>query len=368
MTVRVVQMIDSLWTGGAEQMQLTYARASLARGIQPTIIMLRDYPGTVLPEHIRKSGARLLEFPGTGLVDPVRISRLARFLRRERVDVLHVHLSYAIIVGSMAALLAGVPVVATLHTAGASKRPRLEALMLRLAARRVIAVGPTVAEAYRQKLGNKPIEIVLNPVEKSTVPSEHEARCLRTELIGDPSRPLIVSAGRLQLEKGFEHLLQAMQILRETHPKAFLAIAGTGTLGDELESQIRRRGLDGHAKLLGLRDDVRSILAVADVYANSSLVEGLPIAVLEAMAAGRPVVATRVGDLPLVLNPDRGVLVSPGEPRELAQALGALLDDPAARAAMGERAREYVIQHHGSDAWFSQLLKIYEKAARGQTA
>ncbi len=363
MKPRVVQLIDSLSTGGAEKLLLTYARQAAARDIGTTVIALKDKTGAVLPGQLVEAGARVQYLPGRGLGDPRRAIRLAGLLRSEHADVLHAHLEYATILGALAGALAGVPVVASLHNTRPDRREMLETLALRYGTREIIAVGRTVAEANAARLGHRPITVLQNPVNVPPPLEQAQRIALRTELAEDPKRPLLVSVGRLSPQKGYADLLKAIDLLRQTHRDAFLAIVGTGRLKDELAVQIRECGLDSNVRLLGLREDVPQILGAADLYVSASLWEGLPVAVLEAMAAGLPVVATAVGDVPEILKDGRGIVVQVGQPAQLAEAAARLLDNAGEAQRIGRAAREYVSTNHRADQWFGALMQVYADVA-----
>jgi glycosyltransferase involved in cell wall biosynthesis len=135
----------------------------------------------------------------------------------------------------------------------------------------------------------------------------------------------------------------------------------SGPLEGRLREEIEQRGLESRVALLGLRCDVPRLLAASDVYASSAAWEGLPVATLEAMAAGLPVVATAVGDDPRIIDAESGTLVAPGRPEELARALATVLSDPALRRAQGEAARCHVVLPPGARSWSRQLLSLYEE-------
>jgi glycosyltransferase involved in cell wall biosynthesis len=184
---------------------------------------------------------------------------------------------------------------------------------------------------------------------------------VRTELVGDDSRPLLISVGRLTPQKGGSDLLTAFAHVCETHPEAALIIVGDGSDLETLAEQIKALGLTNHAWLLGARSDVPRLLAASDLYVSASLFEGLPVAMLEAMAAGLPVAATDAGDVPLVVTPHAGVVVPRGEPMRLAQAFEQLLNNRKQLPEMGRAAREHVALHYSPAAWLDQLLTLYSE-------
>ena len=359
--MRVAQLIDSLYVGGAERLQLTYAEAAITRGEIPTVISLARFPGTPIPDQVRASGARLVEITGRNLVDPKRFAQLVSFLHRERFDALHAHLTSAIILGVLAGWLTHTPVVATLHNTMPDDHIFLETIMLFLGAKRIIAVGDVVAQAYQKRLPGRRIEVIYNPVQPNIQISEVERLALRHELSGETSRPIIVSVGRLEPQKGMFDLLSAMAFLRVTHDEAILLIVGQGSLKKELENKIDELGLRENVRLLGVRDDIPRILAASDIFALASHWEGMPISVLEAMSARLPVVATYVGDIPQIVTPATGLLVEPHRPQEFAETLQILLDDPAKRIVLGEAGQALIASRHSPDRWLDSLSRVYSQ-------
>ncbi len=369
MTLYITQLIDSLDVGGAETLQVTFAEAARAGDIRLTVIALRDVGGSAIAEKVQAFGAQVVMFPARKVYDPKRFWRLASFLRRERGDALHTHLTHANILGAVLGRLIGIPVVATLHSTSIEPRHDhpalrwLETLALRYGVQCIVAVGHQVAEAHRSRLRGKPIEVVPNAVSLPPGISAAERLALRREMIGDPARPLLISVGRLALPKGYPDLLTAFAALRQTHPSAALVIVGEGHLRDELAAQIAALKLEGHAILLGARSDVPRLLAASDLYVSASHWEGLSVAVLEAMAAGLPVIATSVGDVPRVVVSGAGVVVPPKEPAALAEAARALLNDPAQRQSLGAAAKAHVTHNHSPAVWLDRHLRLYQEAA-----
>jgi glycosyltransferase involved in cell wall biosynthesis len=359
--MRVVQIIDSLLVGGAEQLQVTYAEAAIARGDYPTVITLANYPNTPVSMRLQELGVRVVEIAGKNLVDARRFNRLVSFLRTERFDAIHAHLTYAIILGGWAGLLANTPVVASLHNVQPDYHATLEVASLYLRAKRIIAVGDIVARAYQKRLPGRQIEVLYNPVPPGVQITAAERSMLRREIAGDESRPIIVCVGRLEEQKGMFDLLAAMKLLCDSHPEAILVIIGQGSLKDALHANINELGLQNHVRLIGIRNDVTRLLAASDIFALASHWEGMPVSVLEAMAARLPVVATRVGDMPQIVTPETGLLVEARQPRALAAALQILLDDPAYRDTLAASGLALVVLRHSPDSWLDSLHQIYSQ-------
>jgi glycosyltransferase involved in cell wall biosynthesis len=363
--VRIAQLIDSLNIGGAETLQLTYAQAAARQNLPATVISLRKRPESPLPAQIQQTGAKLIELDAPRLTDPNRFLQLLRTLRREKIEVIHAHLTYAILLGGLASRLTGIPIVASIHNTTSDRFGRAENFFLRHFTDHVIAVGTAVAATYQPILGKKTITTLPNPVAAlPSLPVEEQTRLRATLMSGDPSRPMLLSVGRLEPQKGLHDLLQAASLVRQHIPNVFFAIAGTGSQHPQLQAQISKLGLEQTVELRGPRSDIPALLAACDAFVIASHWEGLPIALLEAMSAGRPIIATRVGDIPNVLNSQTGLLVAPQEPQQLAAAIRQMLDNLPQAKQMGQAARQYVQQHHSPEAWLKQLNQIYAQTVR----
>ena len=364
--MHVAQIIDNLSFGGAQKMQITLAQAVEASDIDLTVISLRaNKTYSTVPEALQSLGVKVIFYPHRGLFDPRCALHISGILRHSGCDLVHAHLTYANIIGTTAGRLAGIPAIASLRSAGIDQRfyhpvrHRLETWALRYGAKRVMAVGYSTAEAHQQRLQNKPIDVLPNAVSLGPPLSLEERNELRREVTGNPSRPLVISVGRLVEAKGYDDLLVAFNTLRQTHPQAAMVIAGKGSLHDRLQARISELNLDDHVKLLGPRGDVPHLLAASDIFVSSSHWEGLPNAVLEAMAARLPVIATRVGDVPYLVVDGTGLVVPPKTPEALASALRRLLDNPAQRQSLGQAAQRHVAREHSLETWANKLLTLY---------
>jgi glycosyltransferase involved in cell wall biosynthesis len=165
--------------------------------------------------------------------------------------------------------------------------------------------------------------------------------------------------GRFARAKGYEDMITAFNLLHQRDIKPVLLMVGTGGTVDSIKAQIENFQLSHSVVLAGERSDVPQLLASSDVFASSSHREGLPLAVLEAMMAGLPVVATSVGDIPNVVTNGTGVLVPPHDPERLADALEDLLKDPEKRQAMGRAAQQRAVSEFSVDAWMKKHVNLY---------
>jgi glycosyltransferase involved in cell wall biosynthesis len=370
MTMHIVQIIDILTRGGAQQLLVTFGAEARRRGIKTTVMCLNDNDeGSVLAERLRQQGVEVVRFPAARLADPNRLRKMIRFLQRGKFTAAQTHLTYANILGTLAARIARVPVVGTLHLSGADpdllpRKQQIENSVLRRWSKDIIAVGYAAAELHETLIPGREIKVIHNAVEPLPTISAEERQALRTELLGDPARPFLLSIGRLTSIKALPDMIDAFAIVAQRHPEAMLIMAGSGDQRDKIVARIAHHGLDQRVRMLGPRDDVALLMRSADVFVSSSFREGLPVAVLEAMSAELPVVGTTVGDMPHVVVPGTGIIVPPHQPDQLAGALNQLLDDPAAMQAMGVAAAAHVATHHSPRIWVDQLLSVYEQARR----
>jgi glycosyltransferase involved in cell wall biosynthesis len=364
----VVHIIDDLRIGGAQRLLVTFAEQAAKHQIDTTIISLCDRHDSPISEQLSSYGARVIQCSAVdrrGLSDHNRLARLVRLLQELPANSVHSHLSYANILGSVAGKLARKKVIGTFHgiidrKTGLSLKDRIEYGVLRVLADRVLSVGDFVSECHRPYLGDQEIITIPNAVNAVQTLSPTEKQRIKQALIGDASRPLILSLGRLSEEKGYSDLLNAFARVREFYPDAALAIAGAdGGCFDELQSEIQHLELHGQAFLLGARTDVHQLLGAADIYICSSHREGLPLSLLEAMSAGLAIVSTRVGSIPEVINPHTGLLVPAYDVSALSSAIQSLLASPERRFSLGEAAKTFIQESFDIKVWFDRWLALY---------
>jgi glycosyltransferase involved in cell wall biosynthesis len=285
-------------------------------------------------------------------------------MRRFRPDVVHTHLTKSDAVGLAAAVLAGAPArISTVHSAD----PRLERLPWRTAfaailrcAHRVVAVSPAVREHLRRfvGLGEPRVTVIPNSVDVGRFDSSFVA--MRQE--PPPERPRVVGIiGRLVPEKGHDDLLRAFSRIRARRGGVELEIVGEGPLRDRLERQAEELGLAAHVRFTGFVDDIAGVLRRIDVLAMPSRFEGLPLALLEGMAAALPIVAARVGGIPdAVTDGEHGLLVPAGDVPALAAAIGDLLDDRPKAILLGRTARTRAEREFDRRVAHEKVVQLYQ--------
>jgi glycosyltransferase involved in cell wall biosynthesis len=310
--------------------------------------------------------ARLAQLPGVQAVHLDirgrlrRLLALARLVRESRTDILHNHFCWY---GLPAAFLARVRRVETVHNLYTWFTPpqRFAYALTCLLAHRLVAVSAAVRE-YSVRgfplVRWKRWETIQNGIETARFRRSGSAE-LRAEFGLAPGQVVAGFSGRLEEEKGLEHLLDAAAILLATCPAVRFLVAGTGSRETALRRAATERGLT-NVTFLGYCPDMARLYPVFDLLAVPSLYEGLPLAVLEAMAAGCPVVAFRVGGIPEAVEDGvQGYLVAPGDTRALAGHVAHLADDPDLRGRMGKAAEARVAEEFSVAGMITRLQALY---------
>ena len=337
----VAHLIEMDGPGGAERLVALLAGAVADAGAR-SIAFLPDGGEGWLTRELRLVGITVEHVP----VDSHRrtIAALEALFRRHDVAVAHSHEFAMALCGTVAARRTGAGHVITMHGGRHYAGSWHRRLALRLAATHsgaLVAVCREGARALRRDLWLSRRRVLTIP--NGVLPHDPGPSApLRNDLGLAEQDPLIVAVGNLYPVKGHRYLIEALGLLRDRHPRAHVAIVGRGELHEPLETLARSLGVEHRVHLLGFRPDVGSVLAAADLFAMPSLSEGLPLALLEAMRAGLPIVASDVGGVRTALaNGDAGLIVSPGDARDLATALDWLLSQPGVAAALGARAEAH---------------------------
>jgi glycosyltransferase involved in cell wall biosynthesis/peptidoglycan/xylan/chitin deacetylase (PgdA/CDA1 family) len=361
--VKVLHLIWALDLGGAERQVIEIVKGLDRSRFEPTVgcLVRKGQWG----EDLEAEGTPVVDFAKRPGLDLALLLRLARFVRRGGFEIVHTHAFTAASWGRAAAAIARVPaIVAHEHSAFSLESPlrRLVDRMLALWTSRWVAVSETLARdlVRLERLPLPRLVVVRNGASwRSATPDA--VRRTRRELVGDPATELLGTVGRLERRKGLEVLLEAFERLASRRPGLALALVGDGPLHQELEDEVKRRGISDRVCLPGRREDVAAVLGAFDVFALSSHTEGLSIALLEAALAGCPIVATDVGGNPEVVRAGRnGLLVPPRDPSALAEAVATLLDDRTRAQELGSEARRDVRQRFAPEAMVHAIESLYE--------
>lgn len=296
------------------------------------------------------------------------IWRFARWLQREDVAVVHTHMHYAALWGRVAGKMAGVPVMVTTEHGKELWKNRMQVAidhgLSRWTARHIaVAQDGLDIRRRRERVAEHRLVLIPNgvPLPDDTV-NRLGRESVRAEFGLSPATPVIGTVGRVVEAKGYDHLLAALRELRNEFPDLRWLAAGDGDRREALTAQTAEMGLADAVIWTGTRGDVGDLLAAMDVWVMSSIREGLPVALLEAMAARKPIVATRVGGIPDAARDGReALLVPPADPVALAAAVGTLLRDRCHADRLAAAARQRAVAEYGIVSVAARIEDIYRQ-------
>ena len=366
--MKVLQLINTLSTGGAEMHLLTLCRYLKRQNVEIVVACLR--------EHVKNSRSLRLDFEEEDIrvinlqvdsrYNSLFLGRITRVLREERPDILHTHLPRADFAGAFARVFhSGLVWVCSVHAIYSEDWSGRWSLPLFNLLWRRADIMLCISHAVREWLVGRGV-----PQDKARVihygiePEKFsEPRVNLREQWGLNDNAVVGSIGRLEPRKGHDLLIQAMPELCMRVPSARLLIAGHDPCGYgvTLRRLIDRLGLGEKVRLVGFQTDVVSFLNALDVFAFASSSEGFGQVVIEAMAAGKPVITSKIAPLTeIVADGETGLLVESGSPQSFASAIAQLLIDPMERHRMGARGRERVTKYFTAERMTQETLLLYE--------
>ena len=371
--VRVLHLITHLGIGGAQDNTLLTVQGISRKHYQVHLAAGRDH----VDWEKRGRECSDLFFSFSSLQRPVHLladiralNQITTFIKDHGYHIVHTHSSKAGVVGRIAARRARVPIV--VHTIHGfpwhNFMPPVQKWLYILTERRVASISDaliTVSELNKQEaigLGLAPSEkftTIYSGIDLNSFRVSVDQAQKRSGLGLDPNEPVVGTVGRLSPQKAPLDFVAAAKKVLEQRPNARFIMVGDGPLSPQVHKAI---GSEQRIKVLGMRDDVPEILAILDVFALSSLWEGLGRALTEAMIMGCPVAATAVNGVPeLVTHGKTGLLSPPGAPMDLAQSVMWLLDHPGEARKMGQAARERVVPAFSAERMVEQIETLYEQ-------
>jgi len=366
--LRILQLISSGGYYGAENVAIELSLALKHLNHEPTIGVFRNThrPNSELAEEAQRRGLQIEMIDCKGKIDFRTISAIRNCILQRQIDVVHSHGYKANIYAYLAARGTNARLVATCHNwPGKTIALRLYAALDRLFLRRfpgIAAVSNSVRDSLlRSGVPNERIRLVQNGIDTE---SFLRGQPVVKQLPQVQGKKVVGFVGRLAQEKGLAYLMQAAEsIVREDSNVAFV-LAGAGPYRDRLCNLIKKLDLETHVVLLGKRSDLANVYASMDVLVLPSLSEGVPMVVLEAMAAGKPVLATKVGGIPQVIQDEKtGLLVDPADASQLTIALKRLLASPRLCEELGRRGRDRVFTHYSARSMAENYLSMYLNTA-----
>lgn len=361
--LRVLVVSDEMEVGGSQRQIASLLRALPQEQCHTELVYFRN--PSFLVADIEHAGIVVHRIDKHGRIDAGFLLRLVRFLRNGRFDVVHCFSFTAELWVRLALILApGAALVASMRDMGHALTPmqwRIKSRICRSACA-VISNSTRAAERIRAVLDSfPPVHVIANGIDVPAPLESSRQAALRVEMGATDDRALALFVGRLTHQKNVELLLTALAALPPGQ-RPRLALAGSGPLHESLQARARHLGLGDDVRFLGERRDARELMQAADFLVLPSRDEGLSNVVLEAMAAGRPVLATRVGgNAELIENDNTGVLFDCGDAAALTIALDRATADAAWRVRAGAAARARVVDRYSPAVLARETLAVYRQ-------
>ncbi len=373
--IRVLHLLNGEHFSGVESVVVGLVRKHDPTSVTPFIVCLID---GALRQQARDLCLPVRVLPMRGRLDLVPAWSLASYVRRNGIDLIHAHTLRANLVGSLAARLAGVPILVSIHSPARHETTHRIRNRVNSALERCLTALTNgyiaVSDDLRREMQAAGVRADLITVVRNGIDVERHGRgrreLLRRELGVGGDEPVVGTIALLRPRKGVEVLLGAVEQLVRLHPKSRFVVCGGGEDSAYVDELLRLRdalSLGDRVRFLGFRRDVPYVLAGLDVFVLPSLFgEGLPMVVLEAMAAGKPVVATRVGGIgEAIVDGETGLLVPPGDPAALAAALAELLTNPDRIRSMGRQGQTRARDLFSDRAMAARTEAVYHRILGG---
>lgn len=369
-TINVLQVLDKCAIRGSpihgvSRLLLYWWPAFRETDINLSLCVLRGGHGTC--DAFEKIGVEVEDL-ARSKVDPRTVTDLVKIIKRDRIDVLHCHGYGATTFGRIAGLLTGTPALVHEHMVD-SNIPQYQKAVDKLLARytaRGIAISKAVSDFMTGPRGLKrdSMEVVYNSIPdeffREITDEEKDTVIARYNI--PKTVPIVGIVGRLDPIKGHDDFLSAAVIISGEFPDAHFVIVGDGELRDALQQQAKSTGMDKQIQFVGHCDDVLPIVSLFDVFVSTSLSEGLGMAHIEAMAQGKPVVATAVGGVPEIIEDKQsGLLVPPRRPDKLARAVIKVLKDKSLQTNLGDNALRRIKDNFTIQRSIDNLSRIYHE-------
>ncbi len=370
-TRKILLLRSNIGFYGAERVVLELAKGLRACGHQPIVGVIHNLRNPHYDFESAAQNARLAfkVFNSRRPWDWRTIKAIRAFALQEKIDVVHSHGYKADVYAWLASHGGGWPLVSTCHPwleTDTNRKAKIYADIDKLVLSRfshVVAISQAVKKEYlASRSAKRHIDVIANGIDLDTFDVSVNHAELRQELSIANGARIVGAVGRLSPEKGYDVLLQAFARLgAEETDTVVLMLVGDGPEREKLLRLGETLKIADRLRFLGARTDVPALLKLMDVFVLSSFTEGVPMALLEAMAAHRPIVATEVGEVSQILGSDAGLLVKPNDVGGLVDAIGRLLEDRGLAQKYGENARRRVAQHYSSDVMAAKYLDIYER-------
>ena len=365
--LKILQVIGGGEKGGSRSHIIDLCIGLGEAGHEAEIVcLLEDVVAASAREHI----IPVTVMPMSNIFDLRAVGKLAGYIKRQRPDIVHTHGVRANFVGRLAASSAGVPIVTTVHSSIYQdySHPlkkllyhRIEKLTRKYTHRFIAVAGSLKQELEGDGIPVQKIDVVYNGIKPEFV-RETDGPSLREELALVADVPILITIGRMEAVKNQEMFLRVCALLKEQGVACHGVLVGDGPLAGELKEKAAELDLQGDISFLGFRKDIYRLLSGSDIFLLTSKMEGLPITLLEAMAAGTPAVVSAVGGMPEVISlAENGLTFAAGDVEDCAGRIKELLDNPDLRQQMASKGREALEKYFSYSAFVSNTLAVYQK-------
>ena len=365
--MRVLHLISSSGFFGAENVALNLMNSLKRDENNPHLLCLKNSgkPDPVVHIEAERQGIASDVITCNKRFDMSAIGRIRDFINENKIDIVHSHGYKSNLYGMIASRMAHVPIVTTLHGWMAEDiKARFYETLDRLVIKRmdhVISVSPMInKEVDELKLDVDKYSFIPNAIDTDKFDPSSEGPDMRA-IFGIDNAIVIGTVGRLGPEKGHLFLLRAFKEISSMVPEARLLMVGGGFLEEMLERETEALGIRDKVEFAGNQYDMVSVYKTMDIFVLPSLMEGMPMVLLEAMSMELPVIASEVGGIPHVVGKDDGMLVPPRDIYELRYAMFRLLKDRGLRKKMGGEARKKILRTYSLQSFYNRYINTYEK-------
>jgi glycosyltransferase involved in cell wall biosynthesis len=367
--IKILQLRSSIGFFGAENVVIELARQLSRKNYHPIIGVIENSkePHTELIDVAKRYNLETKIFKCTGQFDLRTVIAIRNYVKKQHIDIVHSHGYKADFFAVLATLFRNMHLFATCH-------PWIRTnLMVKLYARfdkyllkkfdRIVAISDEIKhEILMSGISEDKVTAINNGIDFSRFKYTHKPIEFLKEFKIDPDKIIIGTIGRLSEEKGQMIFIKAAKKLLENIPNLLFMIVGDGPLREKLQTNVINCGIRDHFIFTGVSDDIPKILAILDIFVLPSLTEGLPMVLLEAMAAKKPIIATAVGAIPnVIIDKESGHLIKPGDTNGLIDAIMRLFNDQDYTSRIAQKGFEIAIKEYSSEEMAKNYERIYEQ-------
>ena len=362
--------VGDLWAGAEVQLKVLLSKLVGLTGLDLSVIVLNEGR---LEEEIEALGIPVRVFPESRWGSGKIFLELVREFKKSNIQIVHTHKYKDTILAAPAAKVCGIPhVVRTVHglrepfqglqSLKMSVYQAIERIVHRYYVDAIIGVSSQIECTYKAEGERFRVTCIRNGIDLDGRSMQTDRWRTRKDLDVDPETSLIGTIGRLTPVKGIRYLLEAATILLRQGAKVKILVVGEGSIRQDLMAQTHSLGITDNVVFLGHREDTDVLMQAMDIFALPSLSEGIPMALLEAMAASRPIVASRVGGIPEIIEDGvDGYLVEPMDVNNLAERCQRLIESPDVARKMGEQGRKRVERDFSATAMADRVASVYKE-------